>query len=73
MYVPVKIPMLMVTRILIIFTAFEPAPIVSPLRMRSLLPIKTGMSSFGAINRVARPYIRGRTVGNVDMAPLHSE
>lgn len=58
-----------------IFTAFEPALISSFLsaRMRILLPIKAGTSSLGEIIAVARPYIKGWTVGKVETAPLHIE
>ena len=58
-----------------IFTAFEPALISSFLsdRMRILLPMKTGTSSFGEMIAVARPYIHGLTVGKVETAPLHIE
>lgn len=74
-YHPVKIPTAMLAKMLIILIAFEPALIVSPLcaRMRSLLPIKVGTRSFGDMMAVARPYMRGCTVGNVDTAPLHIE
>lgn len=74
-YHPVKIPTTMLTKMLIILMAFEPALIVSPFcaRMRSLLPMKVGTNSFGDMIVVARPYMRGCTVGKVDMAPLHIE
>lgn len=75
MYNPVKSPIATVTMMLIMLTALEPAPIFSfsSDRIRNLLPMKAGTRSFGEIISVASPYIRGWTVGNVDMAPLHTE
>lgn len=75
MYNPVKRPIATVMIILIMLTALEPALIFSLFseRIRILLPMKAGTSSFGEIIAVASPYMRGWTVGNVDMAPLHTE
>lgn len=74
-YQPVNIPIPTVIIMLQIFTAFEPALISSFLseRMRILLPIKAGTSSFGEMIAVARPYIQGLTVGKVETAPLQIE
>lgn len=63
----------MLTRILIKLTAFAPALISAPFRTRSRLPMKVATSNLGVIMAVARAYVRGRTVGKVDIAPLHNE
>jgi hypothetical protein len=75
MYQPVNTPILTVTIILQIFTAFDPALICSPFseskRMR--LPMNAGTNNLGEMIAVASPYINGCTVGNVDTAPLQIE
>jgi hypothetical protein len=68
-------PAAMETMMLKMFISFEPRLISSPFsfNMRILLPIKAGTSSFGEMIAVASPYIRGCTVGKVEIAPLQIE
>lgn len=75
MYHPVKMPIPTVMIILVMLTALEIALIFSLCseRTRSLLPINAGTNSFGDMIAVARPYMSGWTVGNVETAPLHIE
>lgn len=49
--------------------------ILSPLlaMAASLDPMKIPISSFGVAAAVARPNIKGDTVGNVDMAPFEMD
>ena len=75
MYNPVKIPMATVMMMLQMFTALDPALIFWSLsdNRRIRLPMKAATKSFGAMIAVASPYIRGLTVGKVEMAPLQIE